>query len=166
MTTALALSFLLAAMPVGNTSVPEPVKAVDPARYVGLWYEYARYENRFEKNCDGVTAEYALLPEGRISVLNTCKKGNPVKVSRAKGKAKPVGDALKAKLKVSFFGPFYGDYWVLDHAEDYSWSIVGEPSGKYLWILTRQAKPGNGEALVARAVALGYNPALIRKTQH
>src|SRR4051812_41524698 len=106
-----ASALFLAAMPVGNAKVPEPAKAVDPARYAGLWYEYARYENRFERNCDGVTAQYALLPDGKISVLNTCHKGEPVKTSQAKGKAKPVGDPLKAKLKVSFFGPFFGDYW-------------------------------------------------------
>jgi apolipoprotein D and lipocalin family protein len=165
---AVLVSLLLAAMPVGNATVPQPAKAVDTARYMGLWYEYARYENRFERNCDGVTAEYAVLPDGKISVLNSCRKGaNLEKLNVAKGKAKPVGDAQKAKLKVSFFGPFYvGDYWVLDHADDYSWSIVGEPSGKYLWLLTRQAKPANGEAVVARAQALGYDTALLRKTRH
>lgn len=156
---------LLLAMPVGNPKVPEPAKAVDPARYAGLWYEYARYENRFERGCDGVTAQYGVLPDGKISVLNTCRKDG--KVKQSDGKARPVGDPLKAKLKVSFFGPFYfGDYWVLDHADDYSWSIVGEPSGKYLWILTRQARPANGEALLTRAAALGYDRELIRMTRH
>lgn len=162
---ALAVSLLLAAIPVGNAHVPEPAKAVDPGRYAGLWYEYARYENRFERDCDGVTAEYKVLADGKISVLNTCRRDG--KVKQSDGKARPVGDPLKAKLKVSFFGPFYfGDYWVLDHADDYSWSIVGEPSGKYLWLLTREAKPANGETLIGRAVQLGYDRRLLRMTRH
>jgi apolipoprotein D and lipocalin family protein len=72
-----------------------------------------------------------------------------------------------AKLRVSFFGPFYGDYWVLDRAEDYSWAIVGEPSGRYLWLLHRQAKPGDAalKALAGRAEAMGYNMQLLRWTR-
>ena len=74
-----------------------------------------------------------------------------------------------ARLKVSFFGPFYfGDYWVLDHADDYSWSIVGEPSGRYLWLLSRTAQPSPQarDAILTRARALGYDLTLIRPTQH
>ena len=80
---------------------------------------------------------------------------------------KIVDAATNAKLKVSFFGPFYGDYWVLDHAEDYSWSIVGEPSGRYLWLLSRAAKPGQArlDQLIARAGALGYDTSMLRITQ-
>ena len=71
------------------------------------------------------------------------------------------------ELKVSFFGPFYGDYWVLDHADDYSWAIVGEPSGRYLWLLSRAAKPGQArlDQLIARARALGYDTSMLRITQ-
>ena len=67
---------------------------------------------------------------------------------------------------MSFFGPFYADYWVLDRAPDYSWSIVGEPSGRYLWILTRQARPDaqTREDLVARVKALGYDTSLLHFT--
>ena len=73
-----------------------------------------------------------------------------------------------AKLKVSFFGPFFfGDYWVLDHAEDYSWSVVGEPSGKYLWLLCREATPAEAVkvALVRRATELGYDVSMLRMTR-
>jgi apolipoprotein D and lipocalin family protein len=79
--------------------------------------------------------------------------------------ADPVG---KAKLKVSFFGPFYvGDYWVLDHADDYSWSIVGEGSGRYLWLLTRERPtPAQLSALTDRARAMGYDTAMLRVTRH
>ena len=153
--------------PVGNPEVPEPSKPVELARYLGRWYEYARYENRFEKGCEGVTADYSALPENRIRVLNTCHKGAADGAEdTAKGTAKIVAGSANAKLKVSFFGPFYGDYWVLDHAEDYRWSIVGEPSGRYLWILTRDAKPVDGAALVERAKALGYNTDMLHFTVH
>lgn len=72
-----------------------------------------------------------------------------------------------AKLKVSFFGPFYGDYWVLDHADDYSWSIVGEPSGRYLWILNRQPNPGSSavQRLIDRAAELGYDTSMLLRTK-
>lgn len=156
--------------PVGNRAVPQPAKPVDLKAYAGLWYEMARYENGFERDCEGVTAEYGLLPDGKVSVTNSCHKGalsGPLKVS--KGKAKIVAGSNDAKLKVSFFGPFYvGDYWVLDHADDYSWSIVGEPSGRYLWILTREANPSPDlrQTLQGRVRQLGYDSALIRPTQH
>jgi hypothetical protein len=81
-------------------------------------------------------------------VLNTCHKGGPTgPVKVIEGKAKIADAATKAKLKVSFFGPFFvGDYWVLDHADDYSWSIVGEGSGRYLWLLTRKPPtPGRAQ---------------------
>ncbi len=153
--------------PVGNKEVPQPAKTVELERYLGKWYELARYENRFEKGCEGVTAEYARREDGLIQVVNTCRKGSvdgPVDV--AEGKAKIVEGSGGAKLKVSFFGPFYlGDYWVLDRAEDYSWSIVGEPSGRYLWILSREAAlPAAQKAsLFARAKALGYDTSLLRE---
>ncbi len=154
--------------PVGNKNVPEPAKTVDLNRYLGLWYEIARYENNFEAGCEGVTAQYAKLPGGLISVLNTCHHGSVSgTVETADGKAKIVENSGNAKLKVSFFGPFYvGDYWVLDHAEDYSWSIVGEPSGAYLWILARDAHLSNDikMKLIARAKALGYDTSMLRET--
>ena len=155
--------------PSGNRNPPQPAKAVDLDRYAGLWYEAARYDMRFEKGCDGVTADYSKRPDGLIRVVNTCHQGGPtgpVKVSE--GKAKIADAATKAKLKVSFFGPFFvGDYWVLDHADDYSWSIVGEGSGRYLWLLTRKPPtPAELQALTDRAKAMGYDTAMLRVTQH
>lgn len=151
--------------PVGNTAVPEPAKSVDLARYAGRWYELARYEQGFQKNCDGVTADYTQRDNGKIDVLNRCRKPNG-KISDAKGKAKIVDTQTNAKLKVSFFGPFYGDYWVLDRADDYNWAIIGEPSGRYLWILSRTAEPTPAELaeLIARAGALGYETGYLRIT--
>ncbi len=154
--------------PSGNAAVPQPAKAVDLERYLGRWYELARYENRFERGCEGVTAQYSKRPDGMIAVLNTCRDGAPDGQARAaEGRAKVVEGSDGAKLKVSFFGPFFGDYWVLDRADDYSWAIVGEPSGKYLWILSRDPAPGEAVIAghIARAAALGYDTAMIRRVQ-
>ena len=157
---------LLTKHAVGNTAVPQPAKPVELSRYLGHWYELARYEQGFQKDCDGVTADYALRPDGKLSVLNKCRKPDG-SLKSAEGKAKVVDTATGAKLKVSFFGPFYGDYWVLDHADDYSWSIVGEGSGRYLWLLSREANPGAAKLamLVERAKALGYDTSMLRVTR-
>lgn len=156
--------------PVGNTAVPQPARPVDLNRYLGLWYEIGRYENGFERDCEAVTARYALRDDGLVSVVNTCRQGaidGPEKV--AEGRARLVPDSANARLKVSFFGSFYlGDYWVLDHADDYSWSIVGEPSGRYLWLLSRTATPSPTvrRQILDRTRALGYDLSLIRETRH
>ena len=157
---------LLSKHAVGNTAVPQPAKLVELSRYLGHWYELARYEQGFQKDCEGVTADYALRDDGKVEVINTCRKPDG-SIKRATGKAQVVDAATGAKLKVSFFGPFYGDYWVLDHADDYSWSIVGEGSGRYLWLLSRDANPGAAklDALVARAKALGYDTSMLRITR-
>lgn len=150
--------------PVGNTNVPQPLKSVELNKYLGRWYEQFRYEASFQKDMDQVTADYSLNDDGSLKVVNRGVRDGKVKEST--GKAKVVDSVTNAKLKVSFFGPFYGDYWVLDHADDYSWSIVGEPSGRYLWALTRQAKPSPqliGQ-IENRVKQLGYDASLIRKT--
>lgn len=150
--------------PVGNANVPQPAKAVVMNRYVGRWYELARYDQRFERGCTNVTADYTLLGDGKIEVLNTCRRSDGTR-HVARGIAKTVS-ASNAKLKVRFFGPFSGNYWVLDHADDYSWSIVGEPSGRYLWILAREPCPGTGvvEGLIGRAGAIGYDTSMLIQT--
>lgn len=168
-----ALLFLTACAgspgPVGNNAVPQPAKSVELDRYLGRWYEMARYEAPFQKDCEAVTADYSLRDDGQIKVINSCRKGAvDGELKQAVGKAKVVDTTTGAKLKVSFFGPFFGDYWVLDRADDYSWSIVGEPSGRYLWILTRSANPDaeTRARLEAQVKALGYNWSMIRMTRH
>lgn len=168
MTAALGLtacSTILTQHPVGNRSVPQPRKPVELERYLGRWYEIARYEQGFQKGCEGVTADYSLRPDGTINVVNRCRKPDG-KTSQARGRAK-VDARTNAKLKVSFFGPFYGDYWVLDHADDYSWSIVGEPSGRYLWILNREPTPSAAEIqrLIDRTAELGYDTTMLLRTK-
>jgi apolipoprotein D and lipocalin family protein len=154
--------------PVGNSVVPQPAKAVDLQRYLGKWYELARYEAGFQKGCEAVTAEYSLTAPDRIRVVNSCRQDSvDGKLRDAVGKAKIVDGSNNAKLRVSFFGPFYGDYWVLDRADDYSWAIVGEPSGRYLWLLHRQPNPGKDamDKLVKRIAALGYDTKILRWTK-
>lgn len=162
--------------PVGNASVPEPAKAVELQPYLGKWFEYGRYEAPFQKGCEGVTAEYSLREtsgDAKIRVINSCYQDSlDGKFKQSTGRAKIVEGADGAKLKVSFFGPFYGDYWVLDRGpsgEDgvYDWSIVGEPSGRYLWMLTREPKPDEAlrSSLKARVEELGYDWSLVRLTK-
>ena len=152
--------------PVGNRSVPQPRKSVNLQRYLGRWYEIARYEQSFQKDCEAVTADYTLMGDGSIEVVNRCRKPGG-KISEARGRAKVVDRESNAKLKVSFFGPFYGDYWILDRADDYSWAIIGEPSGRYLWILDRQPTPTEAEVqqLTGRARSLGYDTSLLLRTK-
>ncbi|NBB64758.1 lipocalin [Pseudomonas sp. ODNR1LW] len=155
--------------PIGNAAVPQPTKRVDLTRYAGRWYEIGRYEAGFQRGCEAVTATYELRDDGLVGVVNTCRQGSPDgQVRFVEGKAKVVQGSENAKLKVSFFGPFYvGDYWVLDHADDYSWSIVGEPSGRYLWLLSRSPRPSPQvrETIMNRTRALGYDLTILRPTQ-
>lgn len=144
-----------------DSAVPLSVEdSVDLERYLGRWYEIARLPNRFEKNCEGVTADYGRRDDDYLSVTNTCRTGapdGPVKV--AKGRVRLVDEAVTAKLEVSFFGPFWGDYWILDLAPDYSLSIVGEPSGRYLWVLSRTPTISNQtrETTLRTLKAFGYD---------
>ena len=116
-----------------------------------------------------MTADYSLESDGSVRVLNSCREGavdGPAK--SATGTAWIADTATSAKLRVTFFWPFYGDYWVLDHDTDYQWSIVGEPSGRYLWVLSRTAAPSNEMRafLQQRVEALGYDWSLMRQTKH
>jgi apolipoprotein D and lipocalin family protein len=155
--------------PVINPQVPEPAKRVELARYLGKWFELARHENRFQKGLDAVTAEYSLEDDGKVRIVNSgCQDGPKGERSFAEGRAIVAEEATNAKLKVSFFGPLYtGDYWVLDHGDAYEWSIVGEPSGRYLWVLSREARPAPAvtEALLKRVEAIGYDRWALRITR-
>lgn len=106
--------------------------------YLGKWYEIARYDHRFERNLQGVTAEYSIRKDGKIKVLNSGFENslNGPK-SEAVGKAKVPNANEPAKLKVSFFWIFYSDYFVLELDPNYQWAIVGSKSDNYLWMLSR-----------------------------
>lgn len=154
----IALSGCLLQKTYRNSSEPiQTVAFVDIHQYIGKWYEIYRLPNWFEdQDCQIVTAEYSLRDDGHIKVVNTCQRKN--KVSQATAIAKVADSQTNAKLRVSFFQPFYGDYWILDLAKDYSWALVGEPTGKYFWILARtpQIDPALENKLIEKAENLGY----------
>jgi apolipoprotein D and lipocalin family protein len=148
--------------PVNRSATPPlaTVERVELNRYLGRWYEIARFPNQFEVDCVGVTADYALNDDGSIKVVNTCRKGKlDGSVDIAEGRATVVDTATNAKLSVTFFWPFAGDYWVIGLAEDYSWALVGEPSGRYLWLLARTPTLDDAKRaqLVETLKAKGYN---------
>jgi apolipoprotein D and lipocalin family protein len=147
----------------GGKPSPLPTVAnVDLARYMGTWYEIAAFPQRFEKGCHCVTAEYEMTGKGFVRVVNSCRKNGPEgKLKKARGKAFVVADSGNAKLRVQFFWPFRGNYWIIDLADDYSYAVVGDPGRKYLWILSRTAKmdPALYAEIVKRAAEKGFDTA-------
>jgi apolipoprotein D and lipocalin family protein len=117
------------------------VSNVDLNRYSGKWYEIASFPQRFQKGCHCTTAEYTLSEKGYVIVENRCNKDSITgKESYIKGKAFVDKNSGNAKLKVQFFWPFKGKYWIIDLADDYSYTVVGHPNRSYLWILSRTPK--------------------------
>ncbi|MDX2414634.1 MAG: lipocalin family protein [Bacteroidales bacterium] len=145
------------------------VKELDLQKYLGTWYEIARYNHRFERGLVGVTANYSIREDGKIKVVNSgYKKNLDGKFSQATGKAYlPNPDLEPGKLKVSFFWNFYGDYFVLDLEENYQWAIIGSSSDKYLWILSRtpQLEPGLYDELLNRIKMRGYDVSKLIKVE-
>lgn len=129
-------------------------------RYLGKWYEIARYDHSFERDLVGCTAEYTLRDDGKIKVLNCGHLktlDGPYKESIGKAKARRNGKP--GQLEVSFFGPFYGDYNILELAPDYSYSVVGSSSPRYLWILSRtpHLTPATRNRILSNLQQRGYN---------
>jgi len=136
------------------------VKELDLNRYLGKWYEIARFPHSFEKNLVGVTATYSLRDDGKIKVLNQGYKNTlDGELSVAIGKAKIPNKLEPAKLKVSFFWIFYGDYYVLELDENYQYVMIGSSSPKYFWILCRTPQMDSAiyEMLLEKARKRGYN---------
>jgi apolipoprotein D and lipocalin family protein len=139
---------------------PEVVSSVDLNRYKGTWYEIARLPNNFEKKLKCATATYELREDGKITVIN---RGNyisdPKKTDFAKGVAWVPDKSSPAKLKVRFFWPFSGDYWIMHLEKDYKYVLIGEPSFRYLWILSREKTMDEQtyQMLLKKAKDNGYN---------
>lgn len=134
------LSILLAALLTAcatakNDTERTTVADLDTKRFMGVWYEIARYDHRFEHGLDHVMAEYRLLPDGRIEVTNSGTDSRTGKYRTAVGKAKP--GRKPGQLRVSFFLFFYSDYDIMALGKDYEWALIGSRSDKYLWILSR-----------------------------
>ena len=148
---------------------------VDLARYAGRWYEIARLPNRFQEQCAGdVAATYTPRPDGRVAVVNECRKRDG-QITRAEGVARRADEKGPAsRLKVRFapavlsFLPFaWGDYWIVDLDRDYRYALVGDPARKYLWILSRRPEmdAATYTSLAATAGRLGFDAARLVRTQ-
>lgn len=165
----MALALVLAGCAGHGAAPPQTVARVDLARYAGTWFEIARFPNWFQDNgrreCRATTATYAPNADGTVGVVNRCldAAGAPHGVE---GSAYPVAGSGDAKLRVSFFWPFYGDYWVLGLDPDYRWAVVGAPGRDYLWILSRtpQLAPGDYAAAVVIAAGQGFEVSKLQLT--
>ena len=142
------------------------VEKVDINKYLGSWYEIARYEHSFEKGCSDVKATYSLNKDNdSINVLNECTKEGKQTVAKGVAYAK---DESNSKLKVSFFRPFYGDYWILMLGDDYEYALIGEPSREYLWILARKSSINEKlkKKILNKLPKLGYTKDKLIWTKH
>ena len=153
------MAFLLAGCVFKPADI-EPVANFDSARYLGKWYEIARLDHSFERGLSRATADYSMLHDGGIKVVNRGYKAEKAEWKESVGKAYFVGKPDVGYLKVSFFGPFYGSYIVFDlDRENYSYSLISGPDKSYFWLLSRT--PTMDEAtkkrLVAKAQALGFD---------
>jgi apolipoprotein D and lipocalin family protein len=145
----------------------ETVPHVDLNRYMGKWYEIASFPQWFQKNCVASSANYALRNDGKVDVLNQCRdKTLDGKLREAKGKAKVVDRNSNAKLTVSFFWPFSGDYWIIDLGANYEYAVVGNPKRNYLWILSRTPNmdPAVYDGILERLKQQHYDVSRLRKT--
>ena len=142
------------------------VTSLDVPRYMGTWFEIAKYPTWFQKKCVGAaSAAYSLMGDGRVQVINRCRLANG-DISEAKGLARQIGPATSPKLEVRFapawlsFLPFvWGRYWVIDLDADYQLAAVSEPGRQYLWILSRTPKvdPVRYQQLLGRLRQKGFN---------
>jgi apolipoprotein D and lipocalin family protein len=171
-----AMSLFVSAVPASAQSPagpPATVAKVDLDRYAGRWFEIARFPNRFQKKCAGdVTAEYVRRPDGRIDVINRCRLADGT-IDEAQGIARvATDDGSNAKLKVRFapawlsFLPVWGDYWVLELADDYSYAVVGDSGRNYLWVLARSPRISDElfTDLAARVAAKGFDVSRLERT--
>jgi apolipoprotein D and lipocalin family protein len=164
-----AAALLLAAL-TGCASAPTAplptVPSVDLARYTGAWFEVALLPNRFQSQCVADTqARYRQRDDGDIEVRNRCRRADGT-VDDIIGVAKVVPDSGNAKLRVSFFRPFYGDYWVLAFGPQQRWVLVGEPRRRFGWVLSRTPDLPAAEldAALTQAAQLGFERSAFRLT--
>jgi len=136
-------------------------------RYLGTWYEIASFPQSFQRGCTATTATYTLRDDGQLDVINRCRLGSPDgKAKEARGRARVVDRVTNAKLDVSFFRPFWGPYWIIDLAQDYSYAVVGHPGRDYLWILSRTPTMGDDtyQRILARLRAQRYETSRLVRT--
>jgi apolipoprotein D and lipocalin family protein len=158
---------MLAACQTANPPL-NVIDEIDLDRYVGRWYEIASFPQRFQRGCVATTTNYTRLDDGRIRVENECRDGSfGGDLRRAEGVAWVADpDGSQAKLKVQFFWPFSGDYWIIELDPGYRYAVVGHPSRDYLWILARTPTmdPAVYETLLGRIEAQGYDLERLKRT--
>ena len=161
----LAPAILLAACSSQPSTPLATVASVDLARYSGAWYEIALLPNEFQSMCVADTQARYRRDGDVIRVTNRCRNSDG-SIAEVNGIAKIVAGSGNAKLRVSFFRPFYGDYWILALDPDYKWVLVGEPRRKYGWILSRMPQLDERSLQLAldKASTLGYMPTAFRLT--
>lgn len=152
-------------------TIPKGAKAVTPfdkQKYLGKWYEVARLDFKFERNLNNVTAEYSLIDDNTIKVVNKGYNTKNDKWVDVTGKAKFVGDDNVAMLKVSFFGPFYSGYNVIALDDEYKYALVAGKNLKYLWILSREKTIPDyiKKEYLRIAEEIGYNTADLIWVKH
>lgn len=163
---------LLAVLCAGCAGIPERVQPIDgfnTQNYLGKWYEIARLDHPFERGLTRVTAEYSLRDDGGLRVVNRGYSAKERKWKEAVGKAYFVNRPDQGYLKVSFFGPFYGSYVILDlDHKDYQYALVCGPDRTYLWILSRTPAMAADvkKRLVDRAAALGFDTSKLIYVAH
>ena len=144
----------------------ETVSNVDLPHFAGTWHEIARYPNRFQKGCLDTFATCSPMENGKVTVVSHYRTDSGEKT--AHGTAKVVDPQTNARLKVTFFRPFYGDYWIIDLGKDYEYAVVGTPNRKYLWILSRtpvlDLQLYNG--ILEKIKLQGFDPAKLLRTEH
>ena len=151
--------FLGLAFIFGWSDELKTVAHVDLERYLGKWYEIARYDHSFERGCSEVEAIYTKRDDGMIGVLNRCFIKENNKTKEAHGRAKVADEETNSKLKVTFFWPFYGNYWIVMLGSQYEYAVIGEPSRKYFWILsrTKELEHSTQEKILSQMASLGYD---------
>jgi apolipoprotein D and lipocalin family protein len=162
------ITILTMTMSTCSSSVPETVPAVDLERYAGKWYEIASFPQRFQRGCHCTYAEYTPTGKGYVRVFNSCRRDSVNgKQTTISGKAFPVKGSNNAKLKVQFFWPFRGNYWIIELADDYSYAAVGAPGRNYLWILARspQMSDETYAILLRKISAKGFDVSRLQKTE-
>ena len=143
------------------------VPYVDLGRYVGTWYEIASFPQSFQRGCFCTTATYSLSEKGFIIVENRCNRnGINGEESYIKGKAFVEKNSGNAKLKVQFFWPFRGKYWIIDLDKDYTYAVVSHPNKKYLWILSRSPEMDlqTYQEILSKLETKGFDLSLLKKT--
>lgn len=163
----LAIGIFLFATSTLRADAPETVAHVDLQKYLGVWYEIARLPHPKQEGCYATTATYSQEKDGRIGVLNQCRRDYfEGDLRSAKGTARVVDSKTNSKLEVQFFWPFWGDYWILALDGNYRYALIGEPKRRYLWILSRvpTLEENIYRQLMSVATKQGYDLSKLSKT--